>query len=142
MKLKSLLQTKSAIHCDTEEKAKILLEELNKLGFTWYSGYDGTINWRNENTCYFLSDDCLTHSPLDYAEKEGYAIFKFDEFKFDMSPENPIEKRINIVTKELESHQEVLDKVKELRLEKTKLTKLVKHKDYPLYLELQKRFEI
>lgn len=71
---------KLAIHCDTEEKAKTLLNAFDKLGKKWnsYMSYLDRDYYSidKQNTCY--SND-NRYAPYDWYEKNGYTIYEFDE---------------------------------------------------------------
>ena len=70
-----------AISCDTEDKAKLLLEVFNKMGKIWKDGSRYTQNNNfdryKSNTCY----NCATgqFSRLSYYEDNCYVIYPFDQ---------------------------------------------------------------
>lgn len=76
---------KVAMHCDTEEKAKVFCNYLDKLGKFWRSGYrysEYTL-WEHygTNTCYNFVRG--THFDLSYFQRSDYMILEFDDFIFD-----------------------------------------------------------
>ena len=68
------------IHCDTEEKAKKLLNAFDKLGQKWCDGesYISSICWDcfKEETCYTNNNNL---SRTVFYEKDQYKIYKFEE---------------------------------------------------------------
>lgn len=74
-----------AMHCSTEDQAKIFCKHLHGLGKTWnsFSSYLTHTNYdRNTvNTCYaFNSDLC---SSVDYCKELGYTILEFEDFDWE-----------------------------------------------------------
>lgn len=84
---------KAAIHCDTEEKAKKLLTEFDKMGERWftYDSYEVDTRWEDykKETCY---SNCGGVAHKDWYEDEGYAIYEFE----DIFSENNLIKSITL----------------------------------------------
>lgn len=83
MTIKEFFRIKAnlAIHCDTEEKAKKLLEAFDKAGHRWKSGGSyKDIAWEiyKEETCY--SND-RSYGRVKYFKQCGYTIIEFDEIE-------------------------------------------------------------
>lgn len=76
---------KVVMHCDTEEKAKVFCNYLDKLRKYWQSGdrYSKYTFWEHytTNTCYNFVRG--THSDLSNFQMKGYMILEFDDFIFD-----------------------------------------------------------
>lgn len=69
-----------AIHCDTEEKANILLKAFDKMGKKWTSG-DSYLKWNNwgtyeEKTCYSNEGEFCSKG---FYLNEYYKIYEFEE---------------------------------------------------------------
>ncbi|MBQ7307136.1 MAG: hypothetical protein IJW82_01245 [Clostridia bacterium] len=69
-----------AIYCNTEMKAKILLNAFDKVGQKWSSGKSYTlyINWEDykDKTCY-TNDNYFTD--FDDVKEHNYKIYEFEE---------------------------------------------------------------
>ena len=67
------------IHCDTKQKANILLNAFDKLGKKWSSDMSyldrDYYSIYKQNTCYSNDNE---YAPYDWYEKNGYIIFEFD----------------------------------------------------------------
>lgn len=72
---------KLAIHCDTEEKAQILLKAFDKLGKKWCDGdsYLADDCYRRD-VCY---DNNCEHGHYCYYKGAKYKIYEFDEVDLD-----------------------------------------------------------
>lgn len=73
-----------SIHCNTRQKAKILLNAFDKLGKKW-SGGESYISYNNyekykDRTCYSNNGG---YSPYEWHEKNDYIIYEFDEVDLD-----------------------------------------------------------
>ena len=74
----------AVIHCDTEEKAKKLLTEFDKMGKCWSSGnsYKEASRWEDykDRTCFSNRGG---FSPKNYYENANYTIYEFEDVIFD-----------------------------------------------------------
>ena len=82
MKLKSRM----AIHCDTQEKARTLIKECYKQGFTWWGNKktDENTFWYayKQDTVYFLNNKHITYSDLEYhyeAITDNFKLYEYDD---------------------------------------------------------------
>lgn len=83
MKIKDLTE-KDAIHCNTEEKAKLFFEIMHSEGMKWCNGktYLEEMTYTyGENTCFYPKNGVL--SSLDFARRGDYNIISFDDFMSD-----------------------------------------------------------
>lgn len=86
MTLKEFFESgyKIAVHCDTEEKAKKLLEEFDKAGYHWCDGdrYLGDSRWYTygEGTCY---SNCGGYGNIYYYKDKGWQVVEFVKIKFE-----------------------------------------------------------
>lgn len=86
MKIKEIMDPHAVIHCDTEEKAKVLLEYLHSAGRKWCNGksYVKESNYSRygEQTCYAV---CIgEYCSLDwYINHGGWIIYEFDDVFYD-----------------------------------------------------------
>ena len=75
---------KSAIHCDTEEKANKLLKAFDKMGKKWNAreSYLGINRWGGykENTCY---SNTHGYCYINWFKKNGYKIYEFKDVDFE-----------------------------------------------------------
>lgn len=73
---------KLAIHCDTEEKANLLLKAFDKMGKRWANdeSYLKDDHWddEKENTCY--SNENLYCYKSWYSDN-GYKVYEFEELE-------------------------------------------------------------
>lgn len=94
------------MHCDSPEKAKIFVEYLDDLGYSWRTGceYKASTNWNEyeESTVYHFLDGY--YGKLDNAIEYGYNILEFDDF--DWGEENSPKE---------DSIQEALQKVEDAK---------------------------
>ena len=94
------------MHCDSPEKAKIFVEYLDDLGYSWRTGceYKAFTNWNvyEEDTIYYFLDGSFGR--LDNAIEYGYNILEFDDF--DWGEENSPKE---------DSIQEALQKVEDAK---------------------------
>lgn len=71
---------KLAIHCDTEEKANLLLKAFDKMGKRWRSNqsYLEENNWRGfkEETCY---ENENLYCYKSWYSDNGYKVYEFEE---------------------------------------------------------------
>ena len=75
------------VHCDTEEKANIFIDECKKHGCKWFGEYN---HWNNENTCYIVTH-CkprknyfrLYYGDLEYFKENNYYIINFNHLNFE-----------------------------------------------------------
>ena len=71
-----------AMHCDTEEKAKIFLEFLHRCGKSWRTGESYLENayfkTHQKDTCYFFNQGMF--GDLRTAKENKYEILEFDAF--------------------------------------------------------------
>ena len=69
-----------AIHCDTKEKAKTLLNAFDKLGKRWYCGYSylniDYYSVYHQDTCYSNNNQ---YGSYDFYRGSNYKIYEFDE---------------------------------------------------------------
>lgn len=73
-----------AIHCDTEEKAKILLKAFDKLGKKWHSGESYTKeSYYNDHLCSTCYSNHRKYSDCDYYKKCNYAVYEFEDVNLD-----------------------------------------------------------
>ncbi|HBI92753.1 MAG TPA: hypothetical protein DDY58_10150 [Terrisporobacter glycolicus] len=79
------------VHCDTEEKANIFLEECKNQGCKFLSGTKNNHwNINEENTCYIVthckprkSYFILYYGHLDYFKDNNYHIISFNHLNFE-----------------------------------------------------------
>lgn len=123
MNLISILNN-TAIQCDTEEKAKILLAALRKCGYNWEYGENVT-NWETYEgeTCYFIKNkEIIYHARASLKNltfyRNIYNVVSFDDIVFAIQ-EN--EKSVSEVTVTLT--QEQLEKIRQeiIELERNSL---------------------
>ena len=80
--LKDFFESKEelCIHCDTEEKANMLLEAFDKIGKKWITdtSYLEHNNWKNakQNTVYY---NVGTYDDIENAKKDANTIYEFEE---------------------------------------------------------------
>lgn len=78
------LDKKVAVHCDTEEKARIFRTCLAQHGLSWCSGvsYLSKSNWceYKEHTCYNFHDGSYAYT--DWYRERHYLILEFDDFNW------------------------------------------------------------
>lgn len=71
-----------AIHCDTEEKANILLKAFDKMGKKWNSSTlytkESNYEWYKEETCYYNDG---TYCKKDWCLTMGAKVYEFEEVK-------------------------------------------------------------
>lgn len=71
-----------AVHCDTEDKAKALLRQLDAVGVTWSSGACLTdftaYEIYKELTCYMVDKAGLGYCTLSYFEDKEIPVIPFD----------------------------------------------------------------
>lgn len=85
MTLKEFFESKEwlAIHCDTAEKAIMLLKAFNDNGYKWWLGnkYSDMTCWLvyKEETCYTNTG---SYTNREYFESKGYKIIEFDDIVF------------------------------------------------------------
>lgn len=80
MKTENLTKA-DAIHCDTEEKAKLFFQRMHLEGMKWCHGktYLEEMTYTyGENTCFYPKSGKL--SSLDYAKENRYNVISFDDF--------------------------------------------------------------
>lgn len=104
-------QGKVVVHCDTEEKAMVLLEELDKCGVCWCGGMRiGSYtywDYDEEDTCYHIDDDSLVHSSKDFYMRHNYRIIEFEELLEEQNNNDGLMPKINDITDRLESEAEM-----------------------------------
>ena len=96
-----IMQPKTVVHCDTEEKANILLKWAHDQGYEWCSGTsylaDNEYKIHNQYTCYNLFRNKVCNK--QYYENEGYYILKFNDI-YKVEPIQEVQhtgkKRFNI----------------------------------------------
>lgn len=75
---------KLAIHCDTEEKANMLLKAFDKLGKKWFNGELYTeVSYYSDYkfaTCY---NNRKQYCDYDWYKENDYTIYEFDEVDLD-----------------------------------------------------------
>lgn len=79
--LKGLEEPNTVVHCDTEEKANLVLKIAKEADYNWSSGDDFSNNkytGHKENTCYCFKNG--TYSYKDYFVRKGYKIITAEEF--------------------------------------------------------------
>jgi len=82
----SKIDEHTAVHCDTEEKAIILLKENEKHGG---NKYDGNTDYKDyhEETCYnFEKDSHWAYCERKYYQNHGYHIIEFDDIVINNKP--------------------------------------------------------
>lgn len=76
-----IMQPNTVVHCDTEEKGKMLCNYLHSIGEKWYNNgsYENYTNYSRygKNTCYDVINGGF--SELEDYIKDGYKILKFKE---------------------------------------------------------------
>ena len=73
-----------AIHCDTREKARKLLEIFDKLGKKWHSGESYTKeSYYNDHLCSTCYSNHRKYSDCDYYKKCNYAVYEFEDVNLD-----------------------------------------------------------
>lgn len=112
---------KLAIHCDTKEQADRLLEEFDKLGYKWKSGfryiYFEQWDTYNKRTCF---DNKNHYGPIDFYEANNYTILEFkdiDDFK-EVSMSNTVKiggfrEKLDNVSKAIENLKKEFEILKE-----------------------------
>lgn len=92
---------KYAMHCDTEEKAKLFCNYLHRMGKHWIDKTDYTDTVWNElhqGMVYEFNDDMFSH--IDYARHNGYTILEFDDFDWSVDEKfqdsKPLKRKFNI----------------------------------------------
>jgi hypothetical protein len=78
---KKIMQPNTVVHCDTEEKAKKLLEWADSRGLKWCSG-DRYIDYgawalRKEKTCFYLKEG--KYGGLEFCKDNNYTILTYEE---------------------------------------------------------------
>lgn len=79
---------KFAIHCETEDLAKQVLQIAHEAGLTWTSGRDSLLDFTQweayqEEQCYSLVTrvpGCVLQCSRTYYENKGYIIVKAQDF--------------------------------------------------------------
>ena len=77
-----------AVHCDTEEKANIFLEECNKQQIKWCNGRsiveeDNSFERYECDTCYSYKPYGLEFCQKEYYKNNGYKIIKWEPSKME-----------------------------------------------------------
>lgn len=83
------LRENMVVHCDTEEKANIFVNECKKQGCRWF-GENNHWNINKENTCYIVTH-CkpiksyfrLYYGDLNYFKEDNYNIISFNHLNFE-----------------------------------------------------------
>jgi hypothetical protein len=74
------------IHCDTKEKANLLLSAAEKLGARWQDRENllCKLNYTSYgiSTCYSLHSKFTTYQSCDYYLKKGVTVWKFEHINF------------------------------------------------------------
>lgn len=92
MSIKDIIGKNIAVHCDTEEKSKIFLQECENIGIKWASEQmPTTLNYwnehKNDGICYAISklyNGCrIWRNSVFYMNKNEYKIIEFDEIVFE-----------------------------------------------------------
>ena len=86
--LEKLRGKKVAVHCETEERAKIFINWVNSLGEDLYD----TTHWnkKRENTCYRLAENlCWDGDSKSSLEEQGYEIVSYEEALLKESKNEP-----------------------------------------------------
>lgn len=86
-KLKDIINTKTAIHCDTEERTMALLKELENRGYEWNSGHLATewnpYQYEEKAICIAINDrHCWFGNKIRY-EEVNYTIVEFEDVDFE-----------------------------------------------------------
>jgi len=79
---------KHAIHCETEEEARRVLEIAHDAGLKWHSGVilldepklRVLLVYRDAVCLYVASETGVSHSDIQYAKDHGYTIVKAQDF--------------------------------------------------------------
>ena len=90
------LKKRMAIHCNTGEKARTLIKECYKQGFTWWGNKntDEDTFWYNykQDTVYFLNNARITYSDLDYyyyeTRTDNFKLYEYDDLVEEIKPLN------------------------------------------------------
>ena len=90
------LKSGMAVHCNTEEKARTLIKECYKQGFTWWGNKntDEDTFWYNykQDTIYFLNNARITYSDLDYyyyeTRTDNFKLYEYDDLVEEIKPLN------------------------------------------------------
>lgn len=93
--LKIMTTFNFSVHCDTKEKAKIIIDAYHEAGAKWYTSNPHTLNWRHEeNTMYaiehigeqyFIKYGDITNNAMDRT------IIEFEDFikRFEIDEPEP-----------------------------------------------------
>ena len=100
----STIKPKTVVHCDTEEKAKTLLEWADSRGYKWKDGdsfLNGTM-WevRESDTCYSLYEG--TYYPYDHCKEKRFTVIEYEDALKEPEeiPFNPEDMNIVVLTDE------------------------------------------
>ena len=78
---KKIMQPNTVVHCDTEEKAKKLLEWADSRGLKWNNGdsYKSVLNWHKygKDTVYKLSSGLFGDEP--WYKRNNYTVLTYEE---------------------------------------------------------------
>ena len=81
-----------AMHCDTEEKAKVFCRYLDSIGKRWCGGnsYLEKTYWDVYKTdaCYAFNEGA--YQDLEFSKEYNYTILEFDDFNWSFNPETDI----------------------------------------------------
>lgn len=76
------LKENEGIHCETEEQAKAICKLMHEAGLKWNNGYSylskNNYDIYKSETCYYPAKGL--YGDLDYSKKEGYKIYKAEQF--------------------------------------------------------------
>ena len=78
-----LFEENVAVHCETEEQARIFLEVCRDNGIRWSGiGIITKTMWKiyRDQTCYTLSNFGLKFGYVDFFNSENYRVVRFNEF--------------------------------------------------------------
>lgn len=101
---------KVAVHCNTVEKAKALLDELDKYDVCWcdYERIGSYTYWDRfkENTCYIIHNDRLNYGAKDVYTSLDRRIIEFEELLEEPMDNGASMDEINDIVNSLESEAE------------------------------------